>query len=314
MVQPTSFGFDEQTAESNAFQNKPTIGSDEIRQKALREFRAAADTLSRNGIEVMSFEDEPVPPKPNAVFPNNWLSTWPDGRVFLYPMATESRRIERSQAVISSLKKHFKVDSVTDLSGHEKDSCFLESTGVMIFDHAHKIVYGCASVRCDAGLFETHAATLGYTPVVFHAYDENGIAIYHTNVLMGVQTSTAVICLDAITNAAERKKLVNSLESTGHTIVDITHAQMNAFCGNVLELENPGGQRFLAMSQTAYDNFTPEQRNVLSRDKTLLPLAIPTIEAIGGGSVRCMLAEIFLEQTYFPPIISSVVPEKQSAA
>lgn len=312
MVRPTSFGFDSQTAASNAFQNKPTESREEIVARADAEFQRAVDTLSARGIEVMVFEDDATPAKPNAVFPNNWLSTWPDGRVYLYPMATESRRIERSPAVLDSLKKYFHVSDVIDLTGSEHDGKFLESTGVMIFDHAHKIVYGCVSVRCDAELFRQHAAELGYTSMLFHAYDENGVAIYHTNVLMGVQESTAVVCLDAITDTAERAALVQLLESTGHTVVDITHAQMNSFCGNVLELQNQNGERFLALSQTAYDNFTPEQRAQLSHDKTLLPLAIPTIETIGGGSVRCMLAEIFLQQSYFPPIVSSPTAAKRT--
>jgi hypothetical protein len=303
MVRPTTFGFDKQTAESNAFQNMPTISDAEIRQKAGEEFRRAVDMLSNNGIEVVVFEDNTTPPKPNAVFPNNWFSTWPDGRIYLYPMATESRRIERSEAAIAALKKHFEVSDVIDITASENDGRFLESTGVMIFDHKNKIAYGCVSIRCDAELFTTHARALGYTPAVFHAYDENGIAIYHTNVLMGVQTSTAVVCLDAISDMAERKNFVHSLETTGHTIVDISYAQMEAFCGNVLELENPRGEKFLAMSQTAYDNFTPDQRHILARDKTLLPLAIPTIESIGGGSVRCMLGEIFLTQMFLTPIL-----------
>lgn len=318
MVRPTTFGFDEQTAESNAFQNKPTMSSEEIREKANDEFQHAVDTLSHHGIEVVAFEDDATPPKPNAVFPNNWFSTWPDGRVYLYPMATKSRRIERSEAALAALKNNFSVSEIIDLTQSEYDGHFLESTGVMIFDHIHKIVYGCVSVRCDTELFTKHAKTLGYTPIIFHAYDENGVAIYHTNVLMGVQTSTAVVCLDAITNKAERDMLVHSLETTGHTIVDISYEQMSSFCGNVLELENQQGKRLLALSQTAYDHFTPEQRDTLSQDKTLLPLAIPTIEAVGGGSVRCMLGEIFLKQTFLPPIIPAAttaqVPATESIA
>jgi hypothetical protein len=305
MVRPTSFGFDEQTAVSNAFQNKPTEAQDEILAHANDEFQQAVNTLSANGIEVLTFEDDITPPKPNAVFPNNWFSSWSDGQVFLYPMATESRRIERSDAVLDALKKYFKVSNVTDLSDSEKDRQYLESTGVMIFDHVNKIVYGCTSVRCDETLFKDHAEKLGYKPVLFHAYDENGVAIYHTNVLMGVQSNTAVVCLDAVTDETERKTLVMSLEETNHEVINITHAQMNAFCGNVLELQNQAGKHFLALSQTAYDNFAPKQREQLSRDKTLLPLSIPTIETIGGGSVRCMLGEIFLEQSYLPPIVSS---------
>ena len=305
MVRPTSFGFDEQTAVSNAFQNKSDLTQSEIIARANNEFQQAVTTLSMHGIEVVVFEDDTTPAKPNAVFPNNWLSTWPDGRVFLYPMATKSRRTERSDAILSSLKTHFKVSDTIDLTDSERDQKYLESTGVIIFDHINKTAYACASVRCDETLFNDHVTALGYTPVLFHAYDEQGIPIYHTNVLMGVQTNTAVICLDAISNKDERRVVVESLTKTGREVINISHAQMNSFCGNVLELHNQSEECILAMSQTAYDNFTPEQRVRLSIDKTLVPIAVPTIEAIGGGSVRCMLAELFLQQSYAPPIILS---------
>lgn len=305
MVRPTSFGFDEQTAQSNAFQNKPALEQTEILTRANAEFQQAVLALSKHGVEVVVFEDETIPPKPNAVFPNNWFSTWPDGRIFLYPMATESRRIERSNAVLDSLKIHFNVSGVVDITAHENDQKYLESTGVIIFDHVNKIAYACASIRCDEQLFTEHVTSLGYAPVLFRAYDQQGVPIYHTNVLMGVQTNTAVICLDAITDPKERRMVTDSLKNTGHTIIDISHAQMNSFCGNVLELHNQSDKRILAMSQTAYDNFTSEQRSQLSVDKVLVPFAIPTIETIGGGSARCMLAELFLEQMYAPPIILS---------
>jgi len=294
MVRPTSFGFDSQTAESNAFQHILALSEEEIIAKADPEFLQAVAKLQAHNIDVTVFEDSTTPPKPNAVFPNNWLSMWSDGRVYLYPMATESRRIERSEKALKQLKDIYQVNEVIDISNVENEGIYLESTGVMIFDHVAKIVYGCVSVRCDEGLFKQHAVELGYTPFLFHAVDENDVPIYHTNVLMGVQTSTAVVCFDAIKDTAECNKLERLLRETGHEVVAISHAQMNSFCGNVLELQNKNNEKFLALSQTAYDNFTEEQRTVLSRDKILLPLAIPTIETIGGGSVRCMLAEIFL--------------------
>ena len=305
MVRPTSFGYDDQTAKSNAFQHKPVITKSQILKRADTEFQEAVTTLSSNGIEVVVFEDDAIPAKPNAVFPNNWLSTWPDGRLFVYPMATESRRIERSPAIIDALKTHFDVTHMTDLSDSENSQKYLESTGVIVFDHINKIAYACASIRCDETLFTNHVKVLGYEPILFHAYDEQGVAIYHTNVLMGVQAHTAVICLDAITSEHERKKVVESLTKTGHEIIAISYQQMNSFCGNVLELQNQNGEHILALSRTAYDNFTPEQLAKLSVDKTPVPLAIPTIEMIGGGSVRCMLAELFLQQKYAPPIILS---------
>lgn len=293
MVQPVSFGYDDQTAQTNTFQNKLNIEASEITRQALEEFDGFVERLRQHDVEVVVFRDEPLPPKPNAVFPNNWLSTWPDSKVFLYPMATESRRIERSEKLLHDLKESFGIEEIIDHSKQEQNGTFLESTGVMIFDHVHKIVYGCLSPRCDEQLFRDHATELGYQPVCFKAY-ANGAAIYHTNVLMGVQSSTAVICLEAITDDAERQMVKESLARTGHEIVDITLEQMNKFAGNVLEVQNTKGEKFLVMSQTAHDAFTSAQRAVLGQDKTLLPMTIPTIETIGGGSARCMMAEIFL--------------------
>jgi hypothetical protein len=296
MVRPTSFGFDIETAKSNAFQNEPVASDNTTLARANDEFEKMVTTLTAYGIDVVVVEDSPVPPKPNAVFPNNWLSMWPDGHIFLYPMATQSRRIERTDLALNILKNRFVVNKITNLSDYENQHRYLESTGVMIFNHQTKTAYGCLSIRCNAALFTMHAGELQYKPIVFHAVDEAGIPIYHTNVMMGVQSSTAVVCLEAVRDEKEKDQLRTSLENAGLTIVDITYRQMNSFCGNVLELHNPQGERFLALSQTAYDAFTLEQREILSLDKTLIPLAIPTIELVGGGSVRCMLAEIFLQK------------------
>lgn len=297
MVRPRSFGFDEQTARTNAFQNEAVLPQPEVLRRANDEFNRMVDSLRAHDIYVHVYEDADPLPKPNAVFPNNWFSTWPDGKLFLYPMATESRRVERSQIAIDDLANHLRIEEIKDLSAAEAQHKYLESTGVLIFDHIAKVVYGCISERCNEQLFNEHAQLLGYEPVLFHAYDEAGTAIYHTNVMMGVQTSTVVICSESI-NASERPAVLARLKATGRTVVEISFAQMSAFCGNVLELRNNKGELFLAMSQSAFDNFTPEQRSALGEDKTLLPSAIPTIETIGGGSVRCMLGEIFL-----PPLV-----------
>lgn len=294
MVRPTSFGFNEQTATTNTFQNNVDLSADEIHDRANHEFTSMVEKLRDSGIHVTVFEDTDTLRKPDAVFPNNWFSAWNDGYVYLYPMATESRRIERSYIALQQLAKDFKITQVSDISSTEEYGFALESTGVMIFDHINKLVYGCISPRCDASLFTEHAIELGYKPVTFHAFGQDGTAVYHTNVLMGIQSETAVICAEAITDETERSRVINSLKDTGHEVIEITQAQMSAFCGNVLELQNSNGECFLAMSQTAHDNFTPEQRAVLSKDKSLLAFSIPTIETIGGGSVRCMLGENFL--------------------
>ena len=293
MVHPTSFGFDEQTARSNTFQRHLDADASAISAKAQAEFKAAIAKLRRHGITVVDFRDPSPVPKPNAVFPNNWLTTWPDGRVVLYPMATESRRRERTADALKALTKEFQITDTIDLSAAEQTGVYLEGTGVIIFDHIHRVAYASISVRCDEELCAHHLRDLGYRPVIFHAY-ANGMPVYHTNVLMGVQTATAVVCAESITEEAERRRVMESLEGTGHEVVTITEDQMGRFCGNVIELQNADGERFLVMSQTAHDAFIPAQREILGRDKTLLPLEIPTIEAIGGGSARCMIAEVFL--------------------
>ncbi|HEX3568499.1 MAG TPA: arginine deiminase-related protein [Candidatus Saccharimonadales bacterium] len=306
LVRPTTFGFDEQTAVTNTFQNRVALGKPEVTHFAEVEFQRLADTLEAHDIQTIIFEDEAEPPKPNAVFPNNWLSMWPDGRLYLYPMATKSRRLERSPRVLMELAKRFQITKVVDLSNSEQDGKFLESTGVMVFDHVHKIVYGCESVRCDEKLFRKHATELGYEPMLVHAFDQHGAPMYHANLLIAVQRSTAVVCLEAIADRTEREAIRASLVATGHEVVDITLEQLNAYCANVLELHNAAGEHFLLLSRGAYEAFTPAQRAVLGKDKTLVPVAVPIIEKVGGGSVRCMMAEIFLPPKVPAPLNNPV--------
>jgi len=294
MVEPTTFGFDEQTAVTNTFQRHSTDTSEQVTRLALNEFNQYVATLRAHDITVLTFRDTSATPKPNAVFPNNWFTTWPDGTVYLYPMATPSRRAERTSNALDLLRDTFTVHKVDDLSDTEGRGLFLEGTGVLVFDHAARVVYGCISPRCDQSLLLQHAQTLGYTPLAFQAFDHAGTAIYHTNVMLGVQTKTAVLYSSGITNSAEKIAVIQSLKKSGREIIDITAEQLAAFCGNILNVCNRHGEPFVVLSQTAFDAFTPNQRTVLAQSGTLLPVAIPTIEAIGGGSARCMLAEIFL--------------------
>jgi hypothetical protein len=294
MVYPASFGYDNQTAVTNSFQYQPTATRAAVTAQAVAEYDAMVMTLRAHGIGVIDIHDVPEPPKPNAVFPNNWLTMWPDGRVFLYPMATPSRRPERSPAALRELQRHFELSAVLDLSELERQQRYLEGTGVIVFDHINRLGYAAVSPRCEATLAAEHIESLGYRPVIFHTADAQGVAIYHTNVLMGIQTTTAVICAETITDLTERHRVIDSLEQTDHRVITISPDQMAHFCGNIIELQNELGESFLILSQTAYDNFTADQRALLAADKTLLPVAIPTIEAVGGGSARCMIAEIFL--------------------
>jgi hypothetical protein len=293
MIEPNTFGFDEQTAMDNTFQHHLSESEAAVRVAATKEWKSLVAALREFGVEVLAHSETDGVPRPNGVFPNNWISTWPDGRVVLYPMATESRRVERTRGVLDALRERFDVREVTDLTGSEDGGKFLESTGAMVFDHINKVAYACESVRCDGKLFERHVTELGYEPVLFQAFDAHGAPIYHTNVMMGVQSGTAVVCLRAV-RAAQRRELVKSLERTGHEVIDIDYEQLDVYCGNVIELQNADGEQCLLLSKSAYQAFTPAQRKVLGRGRTLLPVAVPTIQAIGGGSVRCMVAEVFL--------------------
>ncbi len=296
MVKPTHFGFDPETAQSNTFQKQLHVSNQQIAEQVEREFNGVVHGLRFHQIEVIAAGDDNTIPAPSAVFPNNWISTWPNGQIYLYPMAQASRRHERSSAVVDILKHNFKVNGVTDLSDNENRGIFLESTGSIIFDHQHRLAYCCLSPRSNKQLFEAHAQSLGYRPISFHA-ESRGAAIYHTNVMMGIQSSTAVICASAITSDNERTAVTEVIKSSGHTLVDISKTQMLSFCGNILELHNPVGERFLVMSQSAFNVYTPNQRAILAQDKQILAFAIPTLETLGGGSIRCMLAEVFLPRT-----------------
>ncbi|SFQ26174.1 citrulline utilization hydrolase CtlX [Hymenobacter arizonensis] len=293
LVRPASFGFNAETAVSNHYQQQMTGAS--LATQVLAEFDAAVATLRGRGLRVLVFDDASEPPKPDAVFPNNWFSTHADGQLLLYPMCAPNRRAERQPELVATLAREFAVREVVDLSGTEQDNRFLEGTGSIIFDHTHRVAYAGLSPRTDAALFEQVVQRLGYQPVAFRATDAQGHEIYHTNVMMCVGPGFAVVCLDSIADAAERAAVVASLAATGHEIVAISQAQIGQFAGNMLALApTAGGQPLLVMSQQAHDALAPAQRQTLGRYAELVPLAIPTIETVGGGSARCMLAEIFL--------------------
>ncbi|OGX88346.1 citrulline utilization hydrolase CtlX [Hymenobacter glacialis] len=293
MARPASFGFNTETADSNRYQRQLTAAG--LTAQVLAEFDAAVATLRGRGVRVQVFDDAPEPAKPDAVFPNNWFSTHADGQLLLYPMCAPNRRSERQPELIAALAREFDVREVVDLSGTEQENRFLEGTGSIIFDHVHRVAYAGLSPRTDAALFEQVAEQLGYRPVAFRATDAQGQEIYHTNVMMCVGPGVAVVCLSSIADATEQAAVVASLTATGHEIVDISQEQVGRFAGNMLALEPAaGGQPLLVMSQQAHDALTPTQRQTLERHAALVPLAIPTIETVGGGSARCMLAEVFL--------------------
>jgi hypothetical protein len=294
MVRPATFAFNTETAGSNAFQSEMSGNAAAIKQQVLEEFDAFVKTLQSGGVTVFVFDDTEHPEKPDAVFPNNWVTFHPDGTVILYPMFAPNRRLERRQDIIDALAKQFTVSNILDLSGYENANRFLEGTGSIVFDHKHKTAYACLSPRTDKALFLQVCEYLQYQPVYFYAHDKNGKEIYHTNVMMCIGENFAVICLDTITNPQERVMVAASLTNAGHQVIDITFEQMNAFAGNMLMVQSSSGKAILALSQSSYNSLASNQKEAIEKYCTLLPLAINTIETIGGGSARCMMAEIFL--------------------
>ncbi|TAE46524.1 MAG: amidinotransferase [Bacteroidetes bacterium] len=294
MVRPVRFGFNEQTAESNAFQQQPgRLRPEEIQENAQREFDTFVDQLREAGIEVTVVEDTPEPHTPDSIFPNNWVSFHADGKVVLYPMQAPNRRSERRQDIVDQFLARYTGGRLLDFSGYESQGLFLEGTGSMILDRVNGVVYACLSPRTSAQLLQEYGARMGYRVVAFHASDARNQAIYHTNVMMALGASVAVLCVDAVRDAAERQALMASLAASGHEVVAITFDQMNAFAGNMLELLDGDGQRRMVMSARAYHSLTPAQIEAISRHARPIVVPLDVVETYGGGSVRCMLAEVF---------------------
>jgi hypothetical protein len=296
MVRPARFACNPQTAASNAFQHSPTpLAGNDLQAAALREFDGVALALERAGVEVLIAPDSDEPPKPDAIFPNNWVSFHHDGTVALYPMLAPNRRWERRDEVLENVvrKGGFRVSRTVDLTHRETEEKFLEGTGSVVLDRVHRMAYACTSPRTDLDVLGEFAQLLDYDLMTFDATDSGGRAIYHTNVLMAVGTGFALICGDSIANAAHRAAVFSKLRVTGHDIVDITQEQMRLFAANVLELASPSA-KLIALSTTALDSLNRTQRATLESHAALLPVSIPTIERVGGGGVRCMLAEIHL--------------------
>lgn len=293
MIRPIRFGYNAQTAVNNAFQNADE-NQNIVQTKALEEFDAFVELLRSNNIDVLVVEDTPEPHTPDSIFPNNWISTHEDGSIILYPMYAENRRLERKQDVIQAIKKTYHVLEKDDFSGYESDNMFLEGTGSMILDRKKRIAYACLSERTNAELFNKFCKLKGYQGVVFDAFDQNNQPIYHTNVMMCLGDNYAVVCLDSITDEDEKELVISTLKNTAKTIIPITFEQMNHFAGNMFQVKNREGMRFLIMSDQAYKSLTPEQIKIIEVFNPILHPSLYTIEKNGGGSARCMLAEIVL--------------------
>ena len=291
MIQPVSFSFNAETAVNNAFQSESH--DRHVQEKALQEFEELVTLLQDNGIEVTVMKDTPAPYTPDAVFPNNWVSFHHHHTICLYPMFAENRRREKKPALIEALRARLHIQKVIDLTCFEKEHLFLEGTGSMVLDRSNHIAYACISPRTSEKALAAFCKAMEYTPVFFEAYDKKGIPVYHTNVMMCVAENYAVICLESITSDAQKMMLTNTVKHSGKTIIPISSAQMEQFAGNMLQLENRQGEKLLVMSSRAYASLTAAQISQLQQYNRILHSSLATIESNGGGSARCMIAEIF---------------------
>ena len=296
MIRPAAFGYNNETAVNNLFQSAPSLKEEELQQQALGEFDQMVDLLKSHGIDVVVINDTSEPVKPDAIFPNNWISTSPSGVIYVFPMFASNRRPEKRDDILQWLSKEYVVTDVQDWSEFEVEGRFLEGTGSMVIDHVHKLIYASISERTSITLLEKFAAANHYQAIVFLALDKHGFPVYHTNVVMSLGDSFAVLCEEAIEEEWELIAVRQLLESTGKTIIPITKDQMHAFAGNILQVRNNMDESYLIISQTAFDSLSKEQKLMLEAYSQLLPVAVPTIEQVEGGSVRCMMAEIFLQK------------------
>jgi hypothetical protein len=297
MVRPANFGFNEETAESNAFQtNDTSLNQKQISEIAIKEFDDFVAKLSAVGVNVVVAEDSESPRKCDAIFPNNWITFHDNGDVITYPMYAPMRRLERQPHIVQQIENQFVVKKKFHLEDAEEENLFLEGTGSMIFDRPNKIVYACLSPRTDQSILHKFSEITGFNQVVFTSVDGKGQEIYHTNVMMALGETFCVICLDTIPNEEERAVVVQSLEDTGKEIIEISIEQVLEFAGNMLQVRNEAGETFLVMSEQAYKSLTTNQVEKIEQHTKILSIPIYTIEKYGGGSVRCMMAEIFLEK------------------
>ncbi|TRX47138.1 amidinotransferase [Fulvivirga sp. M361] len=300
MIRPVQFRYNEQTANNNYFQH--TIEDQEVetsQSKALKEFDDMVAALRVHKVNVVVIEDTRESDTPDSVFPNNWVSFHEDGRVGLYPMYAVNRRVERRQDILDTLKYKygFKISDVLNFSGYEEEDKFLESTGSMILDRPNKIAYAALSMRTNEDVLKEFCHQFNYEPVAFHANQTiTGLRlpIYHTNVMMCVADQFAVICLDSIDNEEERQRVVESLENSGKEIIEITEQQEHQFAGNMLQVLSETGDPYLVMSTAAYDSLREGQRQRITGYCPIIHSPLYTIEELGGGSARCMMAEVFL--------------------
>jgi hypothetical protein len=295
MVRPAAFAYNAETAANNHFQNEPSLAREQLQQKAVQQFDGMVDALRSNGIQVLVVEDTVDPPKPDAVFPNNWF-TANNKTLSLFPMCAQSRRAEKRDDILKALAQQYEVANVHDWSEYEAQAMYLEGTGSMVMDHVNRIIYACTSARTHHSLLEKFGAANNYRVMAFEAHDEQERPIYHTNVMLCIGEGFAVLCPKAITDHTERIAVAQLLEATHHENIYISFEQMAAFAGNMLHLKNSAGEKFIVLSQTAFNALEEDKVKRLQQYGTLLPVDVSVIEEVEGGSVRCMMAEIFLDR------------------
>ena len=298
MVRPASFQFNHETAQSNEFQNNiEDLSREEILRIAQTEFDTMVTELTRQKINVLIIHDTVSPEKPDAIFPNNWISMGQDGTMTIFPMKTKNRQLEKRKDIIELIRDKYQVQKEIDLSYNEVMDKALEGTGSLVYDHIHKIAYGCLSPRTELDLFTDYCTKIGYEDVSFHSFDTQETRIYHTNVVMCIGSGYVVIGMDTITDHTEREKLEAKFKATKLEIIYLTNEQLlQHFAGNMLQVENMDGELFLVMSQRAFRSLTEIQKIQIEKYAAILPVSIDLIEKIGGGSARCMMAEIFLDK------------------
>lgn len=301
MVRPVQFRLNEQTAVNNYYQDLDAhqrIKNEVANQKAQQEFDAFVINLQEKGINVIVISDDEKNDTPDSLFPNNWISTHENGDVALYPMFAENRRLERRPEVLDTLEENgFQINNIVDYSTAEEEDLFLEGTGSLLLDRANQKAYCSISPRAHEELLIEFCEDFEYTPVIFTAYqtvEDKRLPIYHTNVMMALGEQYAVICLDCIDDKKERKNVLQHLKEDGKEVIVITEAQVSAFAGNMIQVHNKEGMRYLVMSDQAYQSLTKIQIKALEKYNEIIHPAIETIETLGGGSVRCMMAEVFL--------------------
>ena len=294
MIRPYDFGYNEETAQDNYYQK--LIPNTSL--QALREFDQMVDKLRSNGINTHVFLDDNINHTPDSVFPNNWISLHQSGDVCLFPMLARNRRLERKSEVFSFLNLNgFKIDNIIDYSHHELENIFLEGTGSMILDRKNKIAYCSLSKRSNQKLFNQFCKDFKFKPITFSSfqtYNNKRVPIYHTNVMMCIAVDYAIICLDSIDDNDQKKNISDCIRNSGKELINISEKQVENFAGNMLELENNDGESVLVMSKSAEDSLTEHQKKLIFKYSKIISCDINTIEMCGGGSARCMMAEIFL--------------------